>query len=66
MYLGPKGRTRSLPVSWTDVAPLDGFVSISAGRAAFRVEDLLSLIVLIRDIRSSKEARQERRSKRVK
>ena len=51
MYVGPNGRTRSLPVGWTNVAAVDSFVSVAAGRAPFRLEDLLGLTALVRDIR---------------
>jgi hypothetical protein len=50
MYVGPNGRTRSLPVRWTSVAPDDPFVAVAAGRAPFRLEDLLALMALVRDI----------------
>jgi hypothetical protein len=53
MYVGPTGRTRSVPVGWTNIAPLDPFVSVAAGRAVFRLEDLLALTALIRDVRPS-------------
>lgn len=53
MYVGSSGRTRSLPVGWTSVAPIDPFVHMSAGRAVFRLEDLLALTALIRDVRPS-------------
>lgn len=42
------GRVRSLPVTWTDLAPPDPFVSLSAGRALFRLEDLRALVRLLR------------------
>lgn len=42
-YLGPDGFTRSLPVEWTDVVPADPVVSLAAGRALFRLTDLLAL-----------------------
>lgn len=51
MYVSPNGRTRSVPVAWTDVAPVDPFVQVAAGRAPFRIDDLLSLTALLRDIR---------------
>jgi Family of unknown function (DUF5372) len=51
MYLGPNGRTRSVPVRWTNVGPVDPFLSVAAGRAPFRLEDLLALTALLRDIR---------------
>jgi hypothetical protein len=54
MYVTPNGRTRSLPVAWTDVAPVDPFVATAAGRAPFRVEDVLALAALLRDIRPDK------------
>jgi hypothetical protein len=51
MYIGPNGRTRSLPVGWTNVAPVDPFISVAAGRAPFRLVDLLALTALVRDLR---------------
>jgi Family of unknown function (DUF5372) len=41
------GRLESLPVAWTDLAAGDPFVAASAGRAHFRVVDLLRLSSLI-------------------
>ncbi len=41
------GRLESIPVAWTDLAAEDPFVVVSAGRAFFRVEDLLRLSTLI-------------------
>ena len=64
MYVGPNGRTRSLPVTWTSVAPDDPFVAVAAGRAPFRLEDLLALSALLRDIRPRE--RSEKRRSRVK
>jgi len=66
MYVGPNGRTRSLPVAWTDVAPVDPFVAVAAGRAPFRLEDLLALRALLRDIRPTKRERRVERSPDVK
>ena len=43
-----EGRLRSLPASWTSVVGRDPFVALSAGRAFFRVEDLLALVALVR------------------
>lgn len=51
MYVGPNGRTRSLPVGWTTVGAVDPFISVAAGRAPFRLEDLLALTLLVRDVR---------------
>ena len=51
MYVEPRGRTRSVPVGWTNIAPLDPFVDVAAGRAVFRLEDLVALVALLRDVR---------------
>ena len=40
----------SFPASWTDFAQADPFVELSQGRAMGRVEDLLRLVRLVRDI----------------
>jgi hypothetical protein len=42
---------QSLPTSWTDFGEPDVFVSISAGRSAFRVQDLLDLLEIMEGIR---------------
>ncbi len=44
------GRQESIPVAWTDLAAQDPFVVLSAGRAYFRVEDLLRLSTLIESL----------------
>ncbi len=44
------GRLESVPVRWTDQAPADPFAVSSAGRAYFRVKDLLRLSALIEDL----------------
>jgi hypothetical protein len=41
------GRLRSLPANWTSAAAEDPFNVVAAGRAAFRVEELLELAQLI-------------------
>jgi hypothetical protein len=41
----------SLPAAWTSVFAPDPFVVISAGRSAFRVQDLLELARLLDDVR---------------
>lgn len=46
-YHDAKGMLRSLSLEWTDLAPVDPFVEISAGRALFRVTDLLELTELL-------------------
>jgi len=38
------------PASWTDVGEPDPFVALSAGRAMARVEDLLRLADLLKDL----------------
>ncbi len=42
-------RLRSLPADWTNVVAEDAFNVVAGGRAAFRVEELLELIRLIRE-----------------
>ncbi len=37
------GTLTSFPTTITDVVPVDAFTRISAGRSAFRVDDLLAL-----------------------
>jgi Family of unknown function (DUF5372) len=46
-YLGPEQRTRSVPIAWTDLATVDPFVTVAAGRAPFRLEDLIMLRALV-------------------
>lgn len=41
------GQLISLPSSWTSAGSEDPFVSVSAGRSLFRVEDLLELARLM-------------------
>ena len=53
-FLNAKGRKSSVPLQWTDIGPEDPFITVSAGRAHFRVEDLLSLVRLIGEIKSAK------------
>ena len=40
-------RLRSLPADWTSVVAEDPFNVVAAGRAAFRVDELLELVRLI-------------------
>jgi len=42
-YYDPEGRLKSFVVNITDLSPIDAFTRISAGRSAFRVDDLLEL-----------------------
>jgi hypothetical protein len=66
MYVGPSGRTRSLPVGWTSVAAVDPFVTVAAGRTPFRLEDLLALTALLRDIRPPTRERHPKEEASVK
>ena len=52
-FFNTKGRKSSVPFDWTDIGPKDPFVTVSAGRTLFRVEDLLGLVRLIEEIRSA-------------
>jgi Family of unknown function (DUF5372) len=42
-YYDASGKLKSLLTNVTDVAPKDAFDRVSAGRSAFRVDDLLEL-----------------------
>ena len=42
----------SVPVSWTDIIAADPVVQVAAGRALFRVEDLLELVQLVQRLRA--------------
>lgn len=46
-FFDDDGQLRSLPSGWTDADPADPFDVVSAGRAAFRVQDLVALADLI-------------------
>ena len=46
-FYGEDGTVCSLPVAWTDAVPEDVFVTVAAGRSAFRVEDLVALSELV-------------------
>jgi Family of unknown function (DUF5372) len=46
-FTDDNGQSCWYPVGWTDVEPIEPFVMISAGRAAFRATDLLELAELI-------------------
>ncbi|MFC1858058.1 DUF5372 family protein [Thermodesulfobacteriota bacterium] len=52
-FINTKGRKSSVPLDWTDIGPKDPFVVVSDGRALFRVEDLLGLVRLIKEIYSA-------------
>jgi hypothetical protein len=42
-----EGRVRSIPTAWTSIAGPDPFVTLSAGRSLFRLEDVLALAALV-------------------
>jgi hypothetical protein len=46
-FLDDAGELAKLPAEWTDVVPLDPFVVVAAGRAAFRTSDLLAVTELV-------------------
>ncbi len=52
VYYRERGeRLGSIPSKWTDLRPPDPFVTISAGRSPFRLEDLLELVRLVAVLR---------------
>jgi hypothetical protein len=50
-FFGDNGSLQSLPTAWTDAVEPDVFVAMSAGRSAFRVEDLLALAEVLDGLR---------------
>ncbi len=52
-------RVRILPAAWTSLAPPDPSVVLAAGRAAFRVVDLLQLSHLIGRIEEGRKEAAE-------
>lgn len=55
-YHDSSGRLRSLPAAWTSVVAPDPVIIIAAGRAYFRVEDLLAMVALVAELREVKGA----------
>ena len=51
-YRDADGRMRYLPRRWTSLAAPDPFVNAAAGRAYFRLEDLVRLSELIKELRA--------------
>jgi hypothetical protein len=51
-YRNPDGRMRYLPARWTSLAAPDPFVIGAAGRAYFRLEDLIRLSEQMRDLQA--------------
>jgi len=52
-FLDDDRRFVSIPSGWTNLEPIDPYVAISAGRAAFCYQDLLALVRLIEALGSS-------------
>jgi uncharacterized protein DUF5372 len=50
-FVDENGEVASLPAAWTDIDPVDPFVTIAAGRCPFRVADLLAVADLIDALR---------------
>jgi hypothetical protein len=48
----PDGKLTSVPAAWTSVCAPDPFVVASAGRAHFRVGDLLELAAVLEGLKS--------------
>jgi hypothetical protein len=51
-YRDREGHLASLPARWTSVAPEDPVAAVGAGRAQFRVEDLIDLVTIVARLRS--------------
>jgi hypothetical protein len=47
--VGAEGRLRTLPLEWTDVHAPDLIVTLGAGRACFRADQLRQLRALINE-----------------
>ena len=54
-YHDEGGRLRSIPMEWTNLAPVEPFVRVSAGRSAFRVADLLEVSRLLMTLSKEEE-----------
>jgi len=50
-YFTADMQTAHFPARWTDVGEVDPFVELSKGRSMGRVEELLRLVRLVRDMR---------------
>ena len=55
-YHDERGELDSLPTAWTDVADVDPFVVMAAGRSPFRAADLLALADLADQFRARIES----------
>jgi hypothetical protein len=50
-FYDPDGQVASLPAAWTDIDPVDPFVTMAAGRCPFRIADLLAVADLLEVLR---------------
>jgi hypothetical protein len=57
-FLDKKKRLRHLPTSWTDAVESSAFVTLAAGRSAFRLDDLIQLAELARTLRASRKEKR--------
>jgi hypothetical protein len=55
-FLDEDGELQGVPAGWTDMAPVDPFVVVAAGRSPFRVEDLLALADLLDGLRGTRSS----------
>jgi len=51
-YRDRHGHLASLPARWTSAEAEDVFVVVAAGRSRLRIEDLVALAALVRELRS--------------
>jgi hypothetical protein len=56
-YTDDRGELVSVPAAWTSGCAPDPVVVVSAGRSAFRVEDLVDLARLIEELKGGRGAR---------
>ncbi|MBI2319769.1 MAG: hypothetical protein HYU75_22910, partial [Betaproteobacteria bacterium] len=54
-YVVAEGRLRTLPIEWTDVHVPDLIVTLGAGRACFRADQLRQLRTLINEVTAQRE-----------
>jgi hypothetical protein len=59
-FYDDKGELRAIRTRWTDWEEEDPFVAIAAGRALFRIDDLLRLVVLLEGL-EEQPARKDRK-----
>jgi len=50
-YYDDGGVVRSIPASWTDIASVDPFREVAAGRSPLHIDDLLALTELVAGLR---------------